>query len=356
MICHKGGFYFQVDPWKCDTSPCVISKGKPSSRSRPPSPPVPPCSPGVPAQHSGRLWRWSEEAERALECGGLACKHTRPPLTEKCRNKAALTFCYFLPPLPIIHQAFRSASVCPQPLTHAECPRSKVGSGGVFAFTWKSEGYNYGAHYWLSDKRRSRRGRIMLWHKAIWWGGWGICCILDSQSSVEHAYTVNLWALRQSFSWQNSHCVLLCYLSLLYFTHEDTAESGWQFGTTSSSAASPRWRGNILKLLYTGRPVHVKQAAHCALAVTDFLCGLKITAHLLWVVLFVGGNWNNVLLLLLLWAQREAENTVSGQSEGKKCVANVCVLRLCASLTSQVLPGATRPTGGALSGHAQWGA
>lgn len=71
--------------------------------------------------------------------------------------------------------------------------------------------------------------------------------------------------------------------------------------------------------------MHVKHASHCALAVTDFLRGLKITAHLLRVVLFVGGNWSNVLLLLMLGPQREAENTVSGQGEGKKCVANVRV-------------------------------
>lgn len=94
MICHKCGFYFSVEPREGDASPRVISKEKPSSPSWPA--PIPSCSPGASAVHSGRLWRWSKEAERMLECGGLPCKHTWLPLTEKCRNKGAPTFCFFL--------------------------------------------------------------------------------------------------------------------------------------------------------------------------------------------------------------------------------------------------------------------
>lgn len=223
--------------------------------------------------------------------------------------------------LPIIHPVFHSAPVCPRQLTHTECPRSKVGSGGTFAFTWKSEGYNYGAHYWLSDKGRSRRGRLLLWHKAIWWGGWGICCVPDLnsvqpstrlQSTSEHSDKV----LADKTPIVSSSAISRSSISHLR-TQQRAADS-LERGPTNSSAASPRWRGNILELLYTGRPEPVKHISHCMLAATDFLWGFKITAQLLWVVLFVGGNQNNVLSLLLLW---EAESLDPKQVKAKvKCV------------------------------------
>lgn len=80
-------------------SPCGISKEKAQFYKSTPLH-VLSCSPGATtgAAHSARLWRWSTEAERTLECGGPAWKHTWLPLTETGWNDGTLIFCFFLPP------------------------------------------------------------------------------------------------------------------------------------------------------------------------------------------------------------------------------------------------------------------
>lgn len=234
MFCHQCVFSFNGDPWKCDMSPCDMGKAKTLFYKST----TLTCWLALPVKLQEQHTRGGSDADprrqnACLNVVGWRGNTLGCPWRGKAETMGALTFCFFLPPF----QSFlQSLTLLPSAPSSTERPRNEVGSGDMYIclFAWKSQGNSDGAHYWQTDKdrrRRRRRGRVVLWHKAIWWGGWDICCVL--QSSAERALTVNLWALRLSFSWQNSHCVLLCYLSLLYFTHEDAAESSWQSGTSN---------------------------------------------------------------------------------------------------------------------------
>lgn len=186
MICQRCAFYFTGDLWKRNMSPeknPILQVDHPHVLS---------CSPGetAGAAHTGRLWRWSKEAERMSECGELAWKHTWLPLTEKGWNNGALTFCFFLPPFQSFLQPL--ALLLSSPTMWHTLSALAIKWGGKYVSV--TLGYD-GAHDW---QRLPGTYRPRL-----------------EQCSVERALTVKLWALRLSFSWQNSHCVLFCYLPLL---------------------------------------------------------------------------------------------------------------------------------------------